>query len=75
MPYVRTDVKNVFGFSTLAKCPKCDKLHKIIIDWKGRGMPRKYCQMCLHNMGHMSSGMDDCGYNKYAATHHSQGRP
>ena len=68
MPYIRQDVKNVFGFSTMAKCPKCEKLHKMVLDWKGRGTPRKYCQRCLQNMNHVTVGIDeDSSFNRGAA--------
>lgn len=32
--------------STVCKCPRCGKDHKIKINWKGRGKPRKNCNAC-----------------------------
>jgi hypothetical protein len=34
--------------STLCKCPRCEKLHKMRIHWVGNGIPRKYCTPCRH---------------------------
>ena len=31
---------------TLCKCPKCGALHKKRLNWRGRGIPRKYCNRC-----------------------------
>ena len=31
---------------TTAKCPKCDALHEVYIQWTGRGMPRIFCGNC-----------------------------
>ena len=28
------------------KCPTCEKIHKIRIDWRGNGMPRVRCTDC-----------------------------
>ena len=59
MPYIRADVKNVFGKQTYCKCPKCDKLHKRLVDWKGRGIPRMFCPECNHTISNMQGGIDD----------------
>lgn len=32
---------------TEAKCPICGIVHKIWMNWQGRGVPRKYCKVCL----------------------------
>lgn len=32
---------------TVCKCPLCGKLHKKLINWVGRGIPRIYCENCL----------------------------
>ncbi len=28
-------------------CPKCARVHKMKMIWTGRGIPRKYCLICL----------------------------
>lgn len=28
-------------------CPKCGGVHKIKFIWTGRGVPRKYCSICV----------------------------
>ena len=33
---------------TTAKCPLCERLHKVSINWTGRGMPRIYCESCKY---------------------------
>ena len=77
MSYIKADVKNVHGKQTMAICPKCDKEHKMWMNWKGRGVPRKFCQACLHHLNYTMGGIDDVEpgfYNKYAAVHLAQGR-
>jgi phage FluMu protein Com len=70
------DVKNVFGLIRDCRCPRCKKIHRMLIDWQGRGViPIKFCPHCKALADDMSSGMDDSNYNKYAATHHARGRP
>jgi hypothetical protein len=59
MPYVKADVKNVFGKQTVCRCPKCEKTHKKLLDWKGRGIPRMFCHECQHVNYNMQSGLDD----------------
>ena len=54
-----SDVKNVFGKKTEARCPKCDKLHNKWLDWKGRGIPRMFCPECNHVICNMRGGMDE----------------
>jgi hypothetical protein len=27
-------------------CPLCNKIHKLMIHWTGRGIPRIYCDTC-----------------------------
>jgi hypothetical protein len=67
VPYIRSDVKDVFGVITECKCPKCDGIHKLRINWEGRGMPRKFCSRCLQNMPHVTGGIDDdSAFSKYA---------
>lgn len=67
MPYIRADVKNVYGKSTVCVCPKCRKIHKYVIDWKGRGVPRKFCQKCLQSLDSITGGIDDdVAFHKYA---------
>lgn len=29
-----------------AKCPWCEKMHTMPIDWTGNGTPRKFCLAC-----------------------------
>jgi len=31
----------------ICKCPKCEKLHKLKIDWISDTIPRKYCKSCI----------------------------
>lgn len=31
---------------TKCYCPRCEKIHKMRIEWKGHGMPRMYCEGC-----------------------------
>ena len=59
MPYIKADVKNVFGKRTECYCPKCNKLHHTLMDWKGRGIPRKFCPECNHVICNMQGGMDE----------------
>lgn len=67
MPYIKADVKGVYGEQTYCKCPKCDKLHRQLIDWKGRGIPRKFCPKCTQNINHITGGIDDdSSFSKYA---------
>ena len=28
------------------KCPRCGKIHKKLLFWVGKTMPRKYCDSC-----------------------------
>jgi phage FluMu protein Com len=51
--------KGVFGRMTLAKCPKCDKIHDTYENWTGNGMLRRYCPRCLHVVCTRTGGMDD----------------
>ena len=67
MPYIKADVKGVFGKKTIAKCPKCDKIHNIYEDWRGNGILRRYCQPCKHLVDNMSGGMDEgSSFNRHA---------
>ena len=36
----------VYGKITDCKCPKCGRMHKMKINWIGRGIPRKFCGEC-----------------------------
>ena len=38
------------GVMTVCKCPKCDGLHYVYMNWTGRGMPRVYCTVCKYNI-------------------------
>jgi len=33
------------------KCPRCGKIHKKILFWVGKGMPRKFCDSCQQKTG------------------------
>lgn len=37
------------GKSTLCKCPLCGKMHRKMMNWKGRGVPKVYCDKCQTN--------------------------
>ena len=67
MPYIKADVKNVYGKKTEARCPKCEKLHNKWLDWKGRGIPRMFCPECAHVNVNMQGGLDDdVFFSRYA---------
>lgn len=34
------------GESTKCICPLCEKKHFRLLNWTGRGTPRKYCEAC-----------------------------
>lgn len=34
------------GKSTVCKCPRCGKMHKLFMNFTGRGVPRCYCYEC-----------------------------
>ena len=34
--------------STVCICPLCGNKHKFRMNWRGRGIPRKYCPHCLN---------------------------
>jgi hypothetical protein len=75
MPYIRADVKNVFGKQTYCRCPKCEKTHKKLLDWKGRGVPRMFCSDCNIYLSRRRGGLDEAGeFHKGAAFSHSMGR-
>jgi hypothetical protein len=59
VPYIKADVKNVFGRKTECYCPKCDRLHNKWLDWKGRGTPRMFCPECNHVICNMRGGLDE----------------
>ena len=42
--------KKSYGGKVVCKCPTCGRLHKIKMEWTGKGMPRKYCDGCLTNV-------------------------
>ncbi len=50
------------GKPTKAKCPRCEKVHKMYMNWQGTGMPRKYCPTCRMVIN-----------NKYAETYSGGG--
>lgn len=55
------------GFSIDAKCPKCERIHKVVMLWIGRGMPRRYCEYCQSAVSVLDSGLDsDYNWNKHA---------
>jgi hypothetical protein len=58
--------KGVFGKKQKARCPKCDKNHKQVLDWAGRGTPRTFCPMCAQTMHRYISGIDDAQLNTRA---------
>ena len=31
-------------------CPKCEKMHKARMEWKGHGVPRVYCEDCRRSV-------------------------
>ena len=67
MPYIKADVKNVHGRQTWCICPGCRKEHRMIMDWQGRGMPRKRCPRCQQNINNLTGGIDDdAAFSKYA---------
>ena len=74
MPYIKADVKNVFGKQTKCRCPRCGKSHKMLMDWREKWICPKFCPKCRDTVEGMSGAIDDSEYHKYAATHHSQGR-
>lgn len=66
----KEEQRDVFGVSTECVCPGagCGKRHRLVMDWKGRGIPRKYCPQCQANVSHLSAGLDGCGeFNRRAA--------
>ena len=34
---------------TVCVCPLCGEKHKMWLFWRGRGIPRKHCEVCKHN--------------------------
>ena len=42
----------------IAKCPKCEEDHEIIMHWEGGVKPRKYCDTCRGAVGRLSSGFN-----------------
>jgi hypothetical protein len=50
-----------------AKCPKCDKLHRVRLLWVGHGTPRIFCQECRHNTLAFVEDIDNSHYNARAA--------
>jgi transposase-like protein len=77
MPYIRSDVKGVFGKQTTCICPGCRQEHRMIMDWKWRGIPRKRCPKCQQNINNLTGGIDDdSAFSKYALINYSvhQGR-
>lgn len=42
-------------------CPKCGRTHILKIDnWKGRGVPRKYCWVCKDKVKEISTCLYTC---------------
>lgn len=37
------------------KCPKCEKLHIVCLEWSGIGVPRIYCKPCKVTLNGVSS--------------------
>ena len=46
--YVHRKTDYNFETPTTCKCPMCEKLHTVNIYWRGRGMPRIYCDQCKY---------------------------
>ena len=44
---VERDLGYQGGKQTKCKCPTCVKIHKRVLNWTGRGMPRVYCNACI----------------------------
>ena len=60
----------VHGSKMMAKCPICEKYHKVTIFWTGRGVPRINCDWCRHNVVAFAGDIDGdqagmAGYSKY----------
>ena len=53
---------------TKCKCPMCGKIYIKRAFFTGRGTLREYCEDCFGIVGKRSSGVDDCNYNRQAAT-------
>lgn len=67
MPDHRDYGKDVYGPMMFAKCPKCDKLHRVRLMWEGRGVPRVFCQDCKHNTVALIEDIDGSQYNARVA--------
>ena len=78
VPYCRHDVersKGVFGETIEAVCPKCQKTHSRIENWKGRGVPHYFCSECQLYLGRRRGGLDEAGeFHRGAAFAHTQGK-
>jgi len=42
----RSGSRKYINRKLVCKCPTCEKLHLVHIDWVGHGMPRVYCATC-----------------------------
>jgi len=54
-----TVYKNIKGKKRACICPKCGEEHTLLIDWIGRGTPRKFCAPCKEQANERSSGLDN----------------
>jgi hypothetical protein len=36
----------VYGPITHARCPRCERVHKLRLMWSGHGVPRIFCARC-----------------------------
>ena len=51
MPSNLIEHKNSYNkLFIIAKCPLCEMLHRVKINWIGNGRPRIYCSRCFINL-------------------------
>lgn len=43
---------------TTCYCTICEREHKMLLNWKGRGVPRKFCLDCRMHKDELFTGMD-----------------
>ena len=48
------------GLTVECICPKCGISHRMKLLWSGRGIPKKYCQLCKSFVSTIES-VDFCG--------------
>ena len=66
-PDYRTYGKDVYGEMMQARCPKCQKPHRVRLMWIGNGVPRVFCQACKHNTVDLIEYLDGSHYHSRAA--------